>query len=139
MTEREIIQTWLQRGRLVQARVAAIQARAVSRNGELGVTVDAQGRVSDVRLTPRALELGDVRLGHLLVETLQRAQADAAKQVEEAWQPLTAHPAIREILDFGRDLTRPGQELRPPVNEDELSWEEQVHLQEERIRRQFRG
>jgi hypothetical protein len=69
--------------------------------------VDALGHLQDVRLTPQALRLGEVRLAQLLVETVRRAEADAAQQLEQAWQPLSSDPAVREILDFGRALLDP--------------------------------
>jgi DNA-binding protein YbaB len=137
---REIVQKWSQRGRAIQAQVAKIQVRAVSRNSELSATVDAHGHVRDIRLTPQALHLGESRLAQLLTETLQRAQTDAARQVEQAWKPHTSDPAVREIFDFGRALIEPRQSgpQDTPVNEDDLPWEEQVRLQQERIRNQFR-
>ncbi|MEV0111164.1 YbaB/EbfC family nucleoid-associated protein [Nocardia sp. NPDC050799] len=42
----------------VQGAVAHIRVCASSRGGELGVTVDAQGHVQDIRLTTQALQLG---------------------------------------------------------------------------------
>jgi DNA-binding protein YbaB len=105
--QRGIADQWLSRGRAVQAEVNGIKVRTSSRNGELGVTVDAQGHVQDVRLTPQALRLGERRLAQVLLETIQRAEAEAEKQLKQAWKPLTSDPAVREIMEFGRELIKP--------------------------------
>jgi hypothetical protein len=48
----ETARTWSPRGRAIKDHVKQIRVRAASRNGELGVTVDAQGRAAEVRLIP---------------------------------------------------------------------------------------
>lgn len=133
-----IVESWAKRGREVQAAVARIRGEASSRHGEVDAVVDPRGHVLDIRLMPHALELGLVRLSRLLVETIQRAQQDAAGQVDQAWQPLTTDPSVREILDFGRQLSEQSHREKP-VAEGQLTWEEQVHLQQDRIRRQLGG
>lgn len=96
---------WRQKNNAVRAALDEIKVRIDSRNGELSIAVDAYAKITDVRLTPQALRLGDVRLGDLLRETIQRAQAEARRQVDIASQPLTSDPsataateAIRELL-----------------------------------------
>jgi len=131
-----IARSWAQRGRQVQTAVGQIRAKGSSRGGEVNATVDAQGKVLDIGITPYALELGSTRVSELLVEAIKRAQDDAARRLEQAWLPLTSDPAVREILDFGRQLIDPPG-TSTPVDEDRLPWEEQVRRQDERIRRQL--
>lgn len=75
----------------VHAALAGIRVRASSRNGELGVTVDAQGHVQHIQLTTRALGLGEKRLAHVLLETIQHAEADAARQARQARDRRCSH------------------------------------------------
>ena len=131
-----IARSWRQRGQQVQTVVAQISVKGSSRGGEVNATVDAQGKVLDIGITPYALELGSTRVSELLVEAIKRAQHDAARRLEQAWLPLTSDPAVREILDFGRQLIEPAR-TSEPVDEDKLSWEEQIRRQDERIRRQL--
>ncbi|WP_067682357.1 YbaB/EbfC family nucleoid-associated protein [Nocardia miyunensis] len=99
----------------VHAALARIRVRASSRNGELGVTVDAQGHVQDIRLTARALGLGEKRLAHVLLETIQHAEADAARQAGEAARPLTGDPRIAATMTEARRMITGGAEgKRPP-------------------------
>jgi len=131
-----VARSWAQRGRQVQTAVAQIRAKGSSRGGEVNATVDAQGKVIDIGITSYALELGSSRVSELVMEAIKRAQDDAARRLELAWVPLTADPAVREILDFGRQLIEPPQ-TSTPVDEDKLPWEEQIRRQDERIRRQL--
>lgn len=89
----------------VQAAIGRISVRASSRNGELGVTVDAQGHVRDVHLTAQALRLGENRLAQVLLETIQHAETDAARQAAKAARPLTGDPAIAEAIKEVRRMT----------------------------------
>jgi len=116
--------------------VAQIRAKASARGGEVNATVDALGKVLDIGIAPYALELGPARVSELLVEAITRARDNAARRVEQAWLPLTSDPAVREMLDFGRQLIEPPQ-ASTPADEDKLPWEEQARRQDERIRRQL--
>ncbi len=71
------------------------------------------GVVQDLRLTPQALRLGEARLAQVLMETVQRAEAEAAQKLKEAWRPLTGDPAVREIMAFGRSIV--DAKAGPPV------------------------
>lgn len=98
----------------VQDAVARIRVRATSRGGELGVTVDAQGHVQDIQLTTRALQLGEKRLAQVLMDTIQQAEADAARQARKAARPLTGDPRIAETMKDLRRMTTGQTDLEPP-------------------------
>ncbi|WP_405161406.1 YbaB/EbfC family nucleoid-associated protein [Nocardia sp. NBC_01499] len=90
--------------RAVETALNQIRVRVSARNGELGVTVDAKGHVLDIRLTPQALRLGDVKLAQVLVETIRQAEQTAARQASEAAAPLTGDPRIAATLSASRAL-----------------------------------
>ncbi|WP_433728554.1 YbaB/EbfC family nucleoid-associated protein [Nocardia sp. CA-129566] len=102
--QREVVADLERKTRSVQAALEQIRVRVPSRNGELGVTVDARGHVLDIRLTPQALRLGEVGLARALVETMKRAEKAAAQQAAEAAAPLTSDPRIAETLSASRRL-----------------------------------
>ncbi|MGQ4618117.1 YbaB/EbfC family nucleoid-associated protein [Nocardia sp. R7R-8] len=91
------------KNRALRQALAQISVRAGSRNGELGVAVDAYGDVTDLRLTPQALRLGEARLARLLLETIQRAQSDARRQVEATSRPYTEDPGAAAAITFLRE------------------------------------
>ncbi|MFI6216261.1 YbaB/EbfC family nucleoid-associated protein [Nocardia brasiliensis] len=97
---------WRAKNRELQRTLAEVIVRATSRNGELGVTVDARGTVTDLRLTPQALRLGDVQLGRTLLETIQRAQSDAQRQSEAVVGPYMDDPSAAAAVAFVREVLR---------------------------------
>lgn len=64
----------------MRADVEAIRGTASSPKRELTVTVDAAGRLADVDLTDRALDLPPRDLGKLIVDTANRAQRAAGEK-----------------------------------------------------------
>lgn len=95
---------WRAKNQELQRTLAKVVVRATSRNGELGVTVDAHGKVTDLRLTPQALRLGDSQLSRTLLETIQRAQLDAQRQSEAATRPYLDDPAAAAAITFIREV-----------------------------------
>ncbi|MFE7798700.1 YbaB/EbfC family nucleoid-associated protein [Nocardia sp. NPDC057440] len=102
--QREVVADLTQRSRAVEEALSRIKIRVPSRNGELGVVVNAQGHILDVRLTPQALRLGTAGLAQALVETIKRAEGEAAKQAAEAAKPLTSDPRIAATLSASRQM-----------------------------------
>lgn len=96
-----------QQNHQVQQALAQISARADSRHGELSATVDAHGTVTDLRLTPQALRLGEVQLRKALLETIQHAQSEAQQQVEAITRPYTEEPANATAMTFIRNILGP--------------------------------
>ncbi|MDH6279275.1 YbaB/EbfC family nucleoid-associated protein [Prescottella agglutinans] len=87
--QREAVASWRRKNTQLREALGMVIVRTSSRNGELSIVVDADARVTDVRLTPQALRLGDVQLSNLLRDTIQKAQAEVAQRVEEVARPFT--------------------------------------------------
>ncbi|MGL6234547.1 MAG: YbaB/EbfC family nucleoid-associated protein [Segniliparus sp.] len=90
----------------LQTAIAALDVRASSAKGEVGVNVDAQGRVTDIRLSPQALQLGETSLANLLLQTIQEARDTASRRAQEIAKPFTSDPGIAAALDAVRELTQ---------------------------------
>jgi DNA-binding protein YbaB len=72
-----------------QAENAFREARAEARTPDGSVTVVvAGGQIESVRLSPKAMDLGHTALGPAILNTIRRAQADAARTMEESMRPL---------------------------------------------------
>ncbi|MFE9321863.1 YbaB/EbfC family nucleoid-associated protein [Nocardia sp. NPDC052278] len=105
--QRRVAADWRRKNQQLQQALAQISVRAGSRNGELSATVDAHGKVTDLRITPQALRLGEVQLRQALLETIQRAQSDAQHQAEAITRPYTDEPANAAAMTFIRDILGP--------------------------------
>ena len=97
--QREIAREWRRHTAELKKTLAQIDSRATSPNGEVSISVSADGTVEDVRFTPQSLRLNHTKLGSVVLETLQRAQAEAKRQVDAAHRPLIAQPNARETLN----------------------------------------
>ncbi|MGF6884853.1 DNA-binding protein YbaB [Nocardia sp. GAS34] len=104
-TQRAALAEVQQKVDAVRSALRRIKVRASSRNGELGVTVNAQGHVRDIHLTAQALRLGENRLAQVLLETIRRAEKDARQQAAEAARPLTGDPRIADTIQEARRMT----------------------------------
>lgn len=68
----------------LQRSVATMQVSAESETGEIRATVDADGRLVDLRLNPEACrEWSPETLARVIVETVQHASADKSQQIEQ--------------------------------------------------------
>ncbi|MFQ6397547.1 YbaB/EbfC family nucleoid-associated protein [Nocardia sp. KC 131] len=105
--QRRAAADWRRKNRQLQQALAQITVRASSRNGELSATVDAHGKVTDLRITPQALRLGEVQLRKALLEAIQRAHSDAQRQAEAIARPYTEEPATAAAMTFIRDILGP--------------------------------
>lgn len=102
--QRNIIAEWQRKAGAVQAALAAIQVKASSRNGELGITVDAQGHVQHIRLTAQALGLGENRLAQVLLDTIHEAETEAARQATAAVKPLADEAGMAEVAELAKHV-----------------------------------
>lgn len=102
--QREAAETWRRKGKALQAELDRIEVRSDSTKGGIGVIVNARGRVTNVRLTPQSLRLGDVELGRILLDTIERAQSEAERKVEAVSLPYTSDPEAAEAMNFIRGL-----------------------------------
>ncbi|WP_327110101.1 YbaB/EbfC family nucleoid-associated protein [Nocardia sp. NBC_01730] len=105
--QRRLVAEWKSKYQTLRHGLAQIAIRASSRGGELGVTVDAQGNVTDLRLTPQALRLGDAQLGRVLLETIQRAQSEAHQRAEATARSYTENPESAAAMKFIQNLLDP--------------------------------
>lgn len=68
----------------LQRSVATMQVSAESESGEVRATVDADGRLIDLRLNPDACREWPVdTLARVIVETVQHASAGKIRQIEQ--------------------------------------------------------
>ena len=102
--QREVAARWREKHRALRSALADIRVRGISPKGELGVSVDANGKILDIRLTPQALRLGDDRLAQLLLKTVQRAQDDAGETAAAAAKPFTDDPEAADAIALIREL-----------------------------------
>ncbi|MFI6366894.1 YbaB/EbfC family nucleoid-associated protein [Nocardia sp. NPDC050630] len=105
--QRRLVAEWRRKHQALQQRLSQIAVRASSRGGELGVTADSRGTITDLRLTPQALRLGDAQLARLLLETIQRAQSDAHQQTESIARTYTDNPESATAMKFVQELLGP--------------------------------
>lgn len=88
------------RAEQTQEQIKSLRARAASPDGSVSVVLAPGGRLEELRLSPRALELGHQRLAATITQTVQAAHAEAAAQTQEALLPLVGES---DAMDFLRD------------------------------------
>lgn len=107
--QHRVVQDWRRKNHQIQQALAQVAVRASSCHGELSATVDAHGGVTDLRITPQALRLGEIQLRKALLETIQRTQSEAQQQVEAITRPYIEEPATATAtaMTFIRDILGP--------------------------------
>ncbi len=73
-----------ERDRELAARVQAMTATVSSRRKEVTVTVDHGGRVTDMQISDRRVELSGQELSRVVLETIRQAGKEVGKSVGEA-------------------------------------------------------
>ena len=73
-----------ERDRELAARVQAMTATVSSRRKEVTVTVDHGGRVTDMQISDRGVELSGQELSRVVLETIRHAGHEVGKSVGEA-------------------------------------------------------
>ena len=73
-----------ERDRELAARVQAMTATVSSRRKEVTVTVDHGGRVTDIQISDRGVELSGQELSRVVLETIRQAGQEVGKSVGEA-------------------------------------------------------
>ncbi|TDE53595.1 YbaB/EbfC family DNA-binding protein [Nonomuraea mesophila] len=66
-----------------QTAIRQVQGRAESRDGLVEAAADGHGRVTRLRIDPRALRQGERMLGGQVTAVLRAAQEEAARQAQE--------------------------------------------------------
>lgn len=101
--------------RAEQAReaLAGAQATASSRSGAVTVTVNPGGVLTDLRLTPRADQLGHAELAAEIMATVRQAQGRAGQQTAAIMATVIGEDS--EAMDFIKEqLPEPVEEDTPP-------------------------
>jgi DNA-binding protein YbaB len=113
--QQSALEDWQRKSTAVRAALAQLKANAVSRDGAVSVTVDAKGHLLGIRLTPQATRLGEIGLASVLLDTIRRAETDAARLTEEVMRPLTGDPRMIETVEAARQLM--GQASQPSASQ----------------------
>jgi DNA-binding protein YbaB len=69
--------------RAAQAAIGQVESRAESRDGLIEAVADGHGRLTRLRIDPRALRQGERALGGQVTAVLRAAQEEAARQAQE--------------------------------------------------------
>jgi DNA-binding protein YbaB len=89
----------------IQAAFRESRSEAKSPDGAVSVAVASGGRIESLQLAPKAMDLGHTALGRTIMDTIRRAQVDAARKMEESMRPLLGDGAS---MDFLRDQVEQG-------------------------------
>jgi DNA-binding protein YbaB len=97
-----------------QAQNAFVEARAEARSSDGAVTVVAAagGRIESLALSPKADSIGHAALATSILDTIRRAQADAAHKVEQAMGSLLGQAGQDFLHETVLKATEPEQEER---------------------------
>jgi DNA-binding protein YbaB len=107
----------------MQSELASLEVTATSPDHAVTVVAGPGGAVRDIRLTEEALELGAERLGSVLMQTLQNAVADAARQQAGIVEEFAGGPVLDQVLETQSELTGvPVEELRAKVRPEHDSY-----------------
>ncbi|MDX3662750.1 YbaB/EbfC family nucleoid-associated protein [Streptomyces sp. ID05-26A] len=91
---------------------------AQSPDGSVLVTVGSGGRLESLQLTPRADDLGHTALGRTIMDTIRRAQVEAARKIEDTVRPILGDGEgmafLREQVEQGIAVIDPAGTVEPP-------------------------
>lgn len=128
-----------------QAALAESSSEVSSSDGAVTVTVAGGGSIRSLDLTPKAMELGRTKLASTIMETIHKAQAQAARDVQESMRPLLgegeAMSFLTEQVEAGIARMQPdedpqgdqprsaagraGNDVKQEDNLDDWDWEQQ--------------
>jgi DNA-binding protein YbaB len=101
----------------IQAAFRESRTEVRSPDGAVTVTVASGGRIESLQLTPKAVDLGHTALGRTIMETIRRAQVEAARKIEESMRPLLGDGAsmnfLREQVEQGIAAIDPAGTVTP--------------------------
>ncbi|MEU7481804.1 YbaB/EbfC family nucleoid-associated protein [Lentzea sp. NPDC042327] len=121
----EYLASFEQRLAQAQEQATAIQTafrdsrtEAHSPDGSVAVTVGSGGRIESLHLTPRADDLGHTTLARTIMDTIRRAQVEAARKIETTLQPVLGDGEgmafLREQIDRGIAVIDPAGTVSEP-------------------------
>lgn len=87
-----------QRAEQTQEEIKNLRAQASSPDETVSVELAPGGRLEELHLTAQALELGPRRLADVIKQTVHAAHADAARQTQQAMEPLVGQSDAMEFL-----------------------------------------
>jgi DNA-binding protein YbaB len=114
-----------QRSRQMQEQIQHASSTVTSPNEAVTVRVAPNGALQHIEFSPAATRLTHVQLGQLVMQTVQKAQIQAAEQVASIVEPEFGGT---EAMDFLRSfIPQQEEEEPPPPPEDgqvmrEVSW-----------------
>lgn len=117
MTEsgKEQFETWLtdfqnkieqleQEAQQTQEQVRELRGQASSADGTVSVVLAPGGKLDELTLSPRAMELGPQKLAAVIKQTVQAAHADAAGQTENMLESMLGDT---DAMSFFREQLNP--------------------------------
>ncbi|MFJ8963815.1 YbaB/EbfC family nucleoid-associated protein [Lentzea sp. NPDC102401] len=114
-----------QRSQQMQEQIHEASSTVTSPNEAVTVQVAPNGALQHIEFSPAAMRLTHVQLSHLVMQTVQKAQINAAEQVASIVEPEFGGT---EAMDFLRSfIPQPEEDEAPPPPEDgqvmrEVSW-----------------
>lgn len=114
-----------QRSQQMQEQIQHASSTVTSPNEAVTVRVAPNGALQHIEFSPVATRLTHVQLGQLVMQTVQKAQVQAAEQVASIVEPEFGGT---EAMDFLRSfIPQPEDDETPPPPEDgqvmrEVSW-----------------
>lgn len=114
-----------QRSQQMQEQIQHASSTITSPNEAVTVRVAPNGALQHIEFSPTAMRLTHVQLGQLVMQTVQRAQVQAAEQVASIVEPEFGGT---EAMDFLRSFIPQQEEEEPPPPQDdgqvmrEVSW-----------------
>lgn len=102
----------------IQTAFRESRTEAQSPDGAVIVTVGSGGRIESLQLTPRADDLGLTALGRTIMDTIRRAQVEAARKIEDTMRPLLGDGEgmafLREQVEQGIAVIDPAGTVKEP-------------------------
>lgn len=108
-----------ERSREVRDRIRRAQATQRSPDGVVTATVAPNGSLRHIEFSPKAAQFSPARLGEVVLETVRRAQEQAARQVVAAVEPEFGGTAAMGFLT-GSVPAEAGVTRPAPVEADDL-------------------
>ncbi|MET9625896.1 YbaB/EbfC family nucleoid-associated protein [Lentzea sp. NPDC006480] len=114
-----------QRSQQMQDQIQHASSTVTSPNEAVTVRVAPNGALQHIEFSPTATRLTHVQLSQLVMQTVQKAQVQAAEQVASIVEPEFGGT---QAMDFLRSfIPQPEEEEQPPQQEDgrvmnEVSW-----------------
>jgi DNA-binding protein YbaB len=115
------LQTMKQQVDQVQNAFTEARAEARSPDGAVTVVAAAGGRIESLSLSPKADSISHTTLATSILDTIRRAQADAARKVEESMRPLLGQAGQdflhEQVLKATEPEAEPGTRRPEPPSE----------------------